>query len=481
MVRTWSRRSATRRRLRDLDARDLDDIGVTECQRRRECARWFWQGGGQYAVAAKPKIFFGWQVVGGAFLLAVFGWGLGFYGPPIYLHAVCHVRGWSVALVSGAVTVHYLAGGIVVANMPFLYRRLGVPTVTKAGAVLIGLGITGWAVAQQPWQLFAATLLSGAGWAAMGAAAVNAIVVPWFVRTRPAALSAAYNGSSIGGVIFSPMWVAAIDKLGFPAAAATIGTVTAVSVWLLADTFFSRTPEQRGLMPDGGGNTEPLAPALAVPSPSLDRGMLWRNPKFLTLAAGMALGLFAQIGLLAHLFSLLVPALGAQNAGLAIGGATAAAIIGRTLVSGMIGRRRDRRLCACASYLVQIGGSTLFLMAGGTSVPLLLIGVVLFGAGIGNATSLPPLIAQSEFSEEDVGRVVPLTIAVAQACYAFAPAVFALARELTPATGAEGFAPYVFSAAALIQGLAIVALLAGRRGPFVTRSGQPPETRWMVP
>jgi len=52
-------------------------------------------------VAAKPKIFFGWQVVGGAFLLAVFGWGLGFYGPPIYLHAVCHVRGWSVALVSG--------------------------------------------------------------------------------------------------------------------------------------------------------------------------------------------------------------------------------------------------------------------------------------------------------------------------------------------------------------------------------------------
>ena len=44
----------------------------------------------------------------------------------------------------------------------------------------------------------------------MGAAAINAIVSPWFVRTRPAALSMAYNGASIGGVIFSPLWVAAI-------------------------------------------------------------------------------------------------------------------------------------------------------------------------------------------------------------------------------------------------------------------------------
>ena len=48
----------------------------------------------------------------------------------------------------------------------------------------------------------------------------------------------------------------------------------------------------------------------------------------------MALGLFAQIGLVAHLFSLLVPALGAQQAGLAMGLATALAIAGRTLSAG---------------------------------------------------------------------------------------------------------------------------------------------------
>ena len=79
-----------------------------------------------------------------------------------------------MALVSTAVTAHFLIGAIVVANLPKLYRRFGVPAVTKAGALALGTGVTGWAVAQEPWQLFAATLLSGAGWVAMGAAAVNA-------------------------------------------------------------------------------------------------------------------------------------------------------------------------------------------------------------------------------------------------------------------------------------------------------------------
>jgi uncharacterized protein YjiS (DUF1127 family) len=39
----WFRRSETRRRLRQLDGRELADIGQTEAERQRECAKWFWQ------------------------------------------------------------------------------------------------------------------------------------------------------------------------------------------------------------------------------------------------------------------------------------------------------------------------------------------------------------------------------------------------------------------------------------------------------
>jgi hypothetical protein len=400
--------------------------------------------------------FFGWRVVAGAFVLAVFGWGMGFYGPPVYLHAVQEARQWSVVLVSAAVTLHFLVGSVVVANLPALYRRFGLPAVTKAGALLLGVGVIGWAVAREPWQLLLATLPSGAGWVAMGAAAVNAIIAPWFVHKRPAALSMAYNGASIGGVVFSPLWVAAIAWLDFPAAATIIGAAMLLAVWLLSDLVFSRTPGSMGQTPDG----EPAgaAPAATMSAPSLPGGLLWRDRAFVTLAAAMALGLFAQIGLIAHLFSLLVHSLGEQAAGIVMGLATASAIAGRTAVGWLMPAGSDRRLFACASHAVQILGSLALILASGENVVLLIAGVLLFGAGIGNTTSLPPLIAQVEFTRADAQRVVPLIVAIGQGTYAFAPATFGALRSLSIHETAA-----VAVAAAIIQALAVAAFLAGRR------------------
>ena len=178
----------------------------------------------------------------------------------------------------------------------------------------------------------------------------------------------------------------------------------------------------------------------------------------------MALGLFAQAGLLTHLFSLLVPALGEARAGLAMGLATAAAIGGRTLVGWLMPAGADRRQVACVSYGVQIAGSLACVAAAGESVPLLLLGVVLFGAGIGNATSLPPLIAQTEFVKDDVGRVVALIVATGQATYAFAPVFFGLVRTTFDGSAtATGAAPHLFLAVALVQAAAIASFLLWRR------------------
>jgi hypothetical protein len=418
-------------------------------------------------VAARTRsiTFHGWRVVAAAFVIAVFGWGIGFYGPPVFLSVVRETRGWPLALISTAVTVHFLIGAVVGANLPTLYRRLGAAAVTKLGALCLAAGLSGWAVATAPWQLFVASVLSGAGWGAMSAAAINAIVSPWFVRKRPAALAMAYNGGSVGGVIFSPLWPAAIGMLGFAMAAAAVGLVMAVTAWVLASLLLSRTPQAMGLAPDNDPAEVSATPIASPTARPLPRALLWSDCKFLTLAAGMALGLFAQIGLTAHLFSLLVPALGAQNAGLAMGLVTAMAIASRTLLGWTLRPTADRRLVACVGYAAQLAGSLVFVAAAGTSAPLLLVAIVLFGAGFGNATSLPPLIAQTEFGEDDGPRVVALIVGIAQGAYAFAPACFGLLREFTtdPAAIAAGAATPVFAAAALVQALAIGAFLAGRR------------------
>ena len=84
---------------------------------------------------------------------------------------------------------------------------------------------------------------------------------------------------------------------------------------------------------------------------------------------------------------------------------------------------------------------------------------MLFGSGIGNATSLPPLIAQAEFERSDVARVVPLIVAISQGTYAFAPAVFGMLRSAQVAAAS----PYlVFVAAAAVQVMAAALFYAGR-------------------
>ncbi|MGB3434865.1 MFS transporter [Achromobacter sp.] len=413
--------------------------------------------------------FFGWTVLYATFALAVFGWGVGFYGPPVFLHAVAQRTGWGVALVSGAVTLHFLCGTLVVANLPRLYRRCGVPAVTLGGAVLLALGVSGWATAAQPWQLYASALLSGMGWVTLGAAAVNALISPWFVRRRPAALGMAYNGASVGGIVFSPLWVYLISQAGFAQAALWVGVAMVAVIAVLARKVFAITPQQLGQAPDGA--TAPTeAPAAAVnaasPAPVTD---LWRNRAFLTLAAGMALGLFAQIGLIAHLLSLLAPLLGAQTAGLAMGLATAAAIAGRTLVGWLMPAGTDRRKVACVAYAIQIAGSLVLMLAADHAWAIWL-GVLLFGSGIGNATSLPPLIAQTEFAREDTQRVVPLIVAMSQGAYAFAPALFGMLRAWSEQAGQPLL--WFLALAASLQAAAIASFSLGRITP-ARRGGQP--------
>jgi hypothetical protein len=109
-------------------------------------------------------------------------------------------------------------------------------------------------------------------------------------------------------------------------------------------------------------------------------------------------------------------------------------------------------------------GSLAFLFAAGGNVPLLFLGILLFGAGIGNNTSLPPLIAQAEFNKEDVSRVVPLIVAISQGTYAFAPAAFGFIRALDSQWSSilAGAAPWVFICAAFIQAAGATAFVIGR-------------------
>ena len=246
----------------------------------------------------------------------------------------------------------------------------------------------------------------------MSGAALNAIVAPWFERDRPKAISMAFNGASVGGVVFVPLWTALIAGVGLSLAALVMACATVAVVCPLAWRFLRHEPAV-------------ATPKMQAPS---SRRSLLRQPGFVTISAAFALGLFAQIGLFAHLIARLEPDFGAALAATAISLITLCAVLGRTLLGWLLGERDRRRRRGGQSP--DAGGRHAAAgvwrghgAAGG--------GLRAVRPGRGQSRSLPPLIAQSEFRPADVGTVVALVTAINQAVFAFAPVSFGWLHDMT--------------------------------------------------
>src|SRR5258706_6628183 len=197
------------------------------------------------------NLFFGWKVVAAAFVAAVFAWGIGLYGRPVFVHALHAGRGWPVSTIAAAVTIHFLISAGFVIWLSDIHRRIGLAWTARLGALGLGAGAVAWALADAPAHLFGAALITGAGWGMSSGAAVAAMVTPWFKRRLPLAFSIAYNGASLGGLIFTPLWLLLIDGIGLPTTALAIATATLLVLWPLASRYLRPTPAALGAGPDG--------------------------------------------------------------------------------------------------------------------------------------------------------------------------------------------------------------------------------------
>lgn len=399
-------------------------------------------------------VFFGWKVVAVSFLIAVFAWGLGFYGPSVYVAELVRTRGWAVSAVSGAVTLHFLFSAALVVGLADAHAGFGVVAVTRAGIVAFGLGVLGFAHAREVWHLYVAALATGIGWATLSGAAINTFVSVWFDARRPLALSHAYNGASIGGVVFTPLWIALIGTFDFETAALLVAVGGLLVLWPLAGRVLGKRPVDIGLTVDGvtGAPARATVETARDTRPAMTQRQLLTDRRFLSLSVAYAIGIFAQMGLITHLIVRLKPDLGPEMSALALSLATACAIVGRFLLAGFIGVSR-RRAAGAVNFLVQASGVAL-LIFGSTPWPLL-AGCILFGLGIGNLLSLPPLILQAEQRPVDVGRALALLTAVNQVFYAFAPGIFGVLRDAT------GSYSMPFGIAIVLQLLSAAMVVAG--------------------
>jgi predicted MFS family arabinose efflux permease len=385
--------------------------------------------------------YHGWWVVFCAFVIALYGWGLGFYGLSLYLVALHKAHGWSPATISSAITFYYVAGAFLVMQVGDVILKRGARLVVIVGAGLMGVGVLALTVIDRPWQLYLALLLMIPGWAAMGGGSINTIVAQWFNRRRGLAASLALNGATCGGLLFAPAFAWAIDTLGFAQACLAAVAFVLLTLWPLA-AFVLRP--RRADEHDAGdekaaahdGNGEPMS-----------RGELLRQPRFLTMLGAFSLGLLAQISFITHQVAFLEPTLGLKGAGWAVSLTSVSALVGR-LVIGLVIDRVDRRAASAAVLAVQVASMAVLLSS--PSVAALYIGCLLFGFGVGNLITLPGLIVQQEFPRRDFARAVSLNVAINQLVAATGPYILGVLHDLSGNYRTSLMACLVLQAAAAI-------------------------------
>jgi predicted MFS family arabinose efflux permease len=153
-----------------------------------------------------------------------------------------------------------------------------------------------------------------------------------------------------------------------------------------------------------------------------------RNPAFITTSIPFALALTAQVGFLTHQVAFLSPLIGTLAAGWAVGLTTFGAVLGR-IAAGFVVDRFNRRVVASLNFITQAFGISILSVT--TKTTVLYLGCLLFGLGVGNATSLPGLIVQDEFPKQHFARIISLVVAINQFSFAFGPILLAHSRALT--------------------------------------------------
>src|SRR6266550_5466308 len=98
----------------------------------------------------------GWRVVAVCFLVATFGWGLGFYGQSVYVAELHRLHGWPTSLISSATTFFYLFGAVLVAFVSEAIRSFGPRHCLLARVLAMAAAAVSIGQVTEPWQLYAA-------------------------------------------------------------------------------------------------------------------------------------------------------------------------------------------------------------------------------------------------------------------------------------------------------------------------------------
>jgi MFS family permease len=374
-------------------------------------------------VDARRPVFYGWWIVLGCLAIAVVSWALTQFGMGAYVHALSQHRGFSIGLISTAVTLSYLVSAAFLISVGAAITKWGPKPIVAGGAIIMGATVAALAYCQQAWQVFVVFAVMGVGRSCLSPTSISVTLAPWFERHQGRAVSVALLGASIGGMVGTPLLLAGVSEFGIDNAFLLAGSLSVVIVMPIVLFVFKTKPQDIGLLPDGEDFT---AGSTQKPETAWSRRGAMGTRQFHSLTIAFAFGMMVQVGFLSSHVSLVAPISGENGASIAVSSAALAAFIGRIALA-QFADRIDLRLTTAGVMLVA--AAALVAMALASSPMGLLLTSISYGLTIGNLTTLSPIIARREFGAASFGAVYGVAAAVISVATALGPGLFGILRD----------------------------------------------------
>ncbi len=354
----------------------------------------------------RPRLFYGWFVVGLSVMIVIITNGLTIGGIPVFYKSLIDEFHWSRTVISMGGALTMLGAGVLVPLVGVYLDRFGAKPFMIAGTLVLGLALILYSRIFIPWHFYGAHLLFACSLALAGVVTNILLVSNWFMRWRGTAVGAVITGTSFGGVILPPSSTWLISHLGWRMSMIALSGLVWLILLPLVIFLLKSHPREMGLEPDGTGpRPESSSEGNRGEGSGLSFGDALATGSFWNLLFGSALSFYVIFSIsqqfILHLQS---PQIGLtkSQAALAQSALFTCSLVGKFFfghLSDRLSKKRVNLLC-CA---VMFAGSLFLLnLTSATAYPF----CVLFGLGFGGTYVTIQLMVAECFGIRSLGKIL---------------------------------------------------------------------------
>ena len=362
------------------------------------------------AANRRPRIYYGYWIVGASMVawFATVGTQTPISG--VFMKPMTEELGWTRSEFISAMTVGQFLMAFTGFFIGAYVDRNGARALMVVGVTLAAMSMFLISAVTELWQwVLLRGVLSSVGSALMGNLVVNVTLAKWFVEKRGTAISYASMGVPLGIGIFPPLMTALVDEFGWR----TGWRLMAMAVWALiypVAMIMRRSPEDYELHPDGKSDDDVRkgggAVAAADYANSFTRREALRTPALYLTVLAFGLSSVSLGGVLMQAIPFLTDEGFDRTFAALMMTAYAVTSWGGKPAWGFLLDRTTPRYLATFAFSSQAVAVVLVMLGGSTgSLPVVVIGFLVFGIGGGGAIPLQEVIWASYFGRRYLGEV----------------------------------------------------------------------------